>query len=186
MKYLERSGEYSRVCDPSWNDPLDTSYAAKYGGRWNAPGSFGVLYLNATIGVAAANARRNFEGEIATLFDLRPENRPDLQFVEVRPATFVDAVTRAGLRALRLPARFPYGVSHAVCQRIGTRAHARGDNGIATRSNAEVTPTSVGGEELAVFDSALALIGRGERVPFDRWYPVEAPQRPPSERRSAG
>jgi len=172
LRYLERSGAYARICDPAWADPLDTSYAAKYGGRWNAAGSFGVLYTNATIAVAAANARRNFEREIATVFDLRPEFRPDLQYVEVRAAPFVDAVTDAGVRALRLPRTFPFRVAHAPCQRIGARSHARRDNGIASRSSAEATPTTVVGEELAVFDIAIGLVTRRERVRFDRWYPL--------------
>ena len=179
MKHLERSGTYSRVCDPSWRDPLDTAFSEKHGGRWNAPGAFGVLYLNATIIVAAANARRNYDGEIATLFDLRPGLRPDLQFVDVQAAQFVDAVTKDGIGELGLPPRFPYAVAHRVCQRIGSLGYAAGERGIATRSNAEARASRVLGEELALFDTALALVSRGERVPFDQWYPLEAPQQEP-------
>jgi RES domain-containing protein len=179
VRHVERSGPYSRVCDPSWTDPLDATFAARHGGRWNAPGSFGVLHLNATIAVAAANARRNYDGEIATLFDLRPEHRPDLQLVDVQLATFVDVVTPAGVRAVRLPAAFPYGVQHDPCRRIGARAYAARENGIATRSNADATATTFVGEELAAFDTALALARRMERLPFARWYPVETPQREP-------
>ncbi len=131
-----------------------------------------MLYLNASIAVAAANARRVYENEIATLFDLRPEFRPDLQYVGIREDAFVDAVTPAGVRALRLPASFPHGSSHGVCQRIGGRAYAAGERGIATRSNAGATPTRTIGEELAIFDNALHLAVRRERVPFDRWYPA--------------
>ena len=57
MQTVERAGERYRVCDPSWRDPLDTTYAKRFGGRWNVADSLGALYLNATIAVAAANAR---------------------------------------------------------------------------------------------------------------------------------
>jgi RES domain-containing protein len=173
LRHVERSGGHFRVCDPTWTDPLDPAFAARHVGRWNAPGSYGILYLNATIAVAAANARRNYDGEIATLFDLRPDQRPDLQFVDVRPAAFVDIVTPPGIRAVRFPATFPYGVPHAPCQRIGARAYAARESGIAARSNADATETSFVGEELAVFDTAMALVARKERLPFERWYPVE-------------
>ena len=173
MRHVERSGPHFRVCDPSWTDPLDVTFSARHGGRWNAAGSYGVLYLNATIAVAAANARRNYDGEIATLFDLRARERPDIQFVNVASASFVDIVTPAGIRAVRLPAGFPYGVPHEPCQRIGARAYAAREIGIATRSNADATATSFVGEELAVFDTAMTLVARGERLPFAQWYPVE-------------
>ena len=179
MNHVHRSGRHFRVCDPTWDDPLDTTFAARTGGRWNAPGSYGVLYLNATIVVAAANARRNYESEIATVFDLRPHERPDLQVVDVERAAFVDAVTARGVRALHLPASFPSGVSWQPCQRIAASAYAARESGIAARSNADATPTSFVGEELAVFDIAMNLVSRQDRLPFDQWYPVEAPTREP-------
>jgi RES domain-containing protein len=179
LNHVERSGRHFRVCDPTWEDPLDTTFSSRAGGRWNAPGSYGVLYLNATIMVAAANARHNYEGEIATLFDLRPNERPDIQLVNVHHAAFVDAVTPAGIRALRLPKGFPFGVPWPPCQRIGARAYAARESGIATRSNADATATSFVGEELAIFDTAIRLVSRQERLSFDQWYPVEVPTHEP-------
>ena len=35
-----------RIADPAWANPLDPSYAARRGGRWNPPDSFPTLYLN--------------------------------------------------------------------------------------------------------------------------------------------
>jgi RES domain-containing protein len=167
VKHLNRSGRYFRVCDPSWDDPLDTQYSKRFGGRWNAPEEFGALYLCATILVAAANARLNYENEIATLYDLLPEQRPDLQCVQIRPSAFVDVVTAEGLRAIHLPSSYPQGISWARCQAIARRAYAQHENGVAYRSAVTV------GEELAVFDSASALVRRRERLPFREWYPVE-------------
>lgn len=174
MRTLRRSGLYYRVADPTWRDPLDTSFAKTYGGRWNPPGRFGALYLNATIAVACANARRAYDNEIATLFDLRPEQRPDLQHVRIDEARFVDVVTPAGLRALKLPLRFPIGVDHVRCQRIATRAYEARKPGIACRSAvASAIEAGPVGEELAVFDTSVALVHPGPRIAFAQWYPLE-------------
>jgi RES domain-containing protein len=174
MRHVERSGLHFRVCDPAWQDPLDTSFAKRHGGRWNAAGSFGVLYLCATISVAAGNARRAYEGEIATLFDLLPEQRPDLQIVTVAPTRFVDAATDAGLRSLRLPLAYPAGTSWRRCQGIAARAYDLAENGIACRSaDAAGRTTIVDEEELVVFDRAMRRVTRRERIPFADWYPVE-------------
>lgn len=136
---------------------------------------FGVLHLNATITVAAANARKNYESEIATLYDLRPEQRPDLQLGHVSPYRFVDVVTERGVGALNLPSCFPYGVPWSRCQQIGRRAYAmKAEHGIACRSNADVTPTANIGEELAIFDRAVSGVSRGLRVTFAEWYPPYA------------
>lgn len=180
MRHVERGGMFFRVCDPSWTDPLDTSFAKSRGGRWNPPGSFGVLYLCATIAVAAGNARRAYEGEIATLFDLLPGKRPDLQIVSVRSIHVIDAASEVGLRSLRLPLTYPTGVSWVRCRTIGVRAYGRGEYGITCRSADATDRTSIiiEGEELVVFDRALRYVTRLERIPFTQWYPVEVGEAP--------
>jgi RES domain-containing protein len=180
MRHLERGGLHFRVCDPSWKDPLDTAFAKSHGGRWNPPGSFGVLYLCTTISVAAGNARRAYDGEIATLFDLLPEQRPDLQIVTITPIRVVDAASDAGLRSLRLPLTYPIATPWRRCQVIGKRAYERGENGIACRS-ADATGRAnidVEGEELVVFDRTVRYVTLLERVPFAQWYPVEVGETP--------
>jgi hypothetical protein len=42
---VRRGGEYNRLAQPDWEDPLDTSYLKQRGARRNAPGAFGMLYL---------------------------------------------------------------------------------------------------------------------------------------------
>jgi RES domain-containing protein len=180
MRHVERGGLHFRVCDPSWADPLDTSFAKDHGGRWNPAGTFGVLYLGATISVAAGNARRVYEGEIATLFDLLPDQRPDLQVALMASMRVVDAATEAGLRSLHLPLTYPIGVPWEPCRLIGQRAYRRNENGIACRSAdaTERTNIVVEGEELFVFDHAVRYVTRMERLPFAQWYPVEVGDSP--------
>jgi RES domain-containing protein len=169
--HLRRGGTYYRVCDPSWSDPADTSFSRRYGGRWNPPGEFGALYLNADIAVAAANARRSLAsafGDAAAFTDIRPERRPDLQLFTVTPSAFVDAVTPAGIAALGLPAAYPHECEHDRCRAIARTLHAAGEPGISARSVA--LPA---GEELAIFDArpSLARRRRNGRRKFSAWYP---------------
>jgi RES domain-containing protein len=170
VNHVERGGAYLRVCGRTWIDPLDTAYSRRYGGRWNVPGAFGMLYLCANKAVAAAFVRVNFAGEIATLMDLQPDVLPDLLEVDVRSAQFVDATSDAGLRALGLPTSYPVGVGWEQCQQIGQRVYTAGERGIACRSASEATEAGWVGEELAVCDTQLALVHERSRYDFDRWY----------------
>lgn len=173
MKFVRRGGLYFRVCDPEWASPLDTSFNKERGGRWNPPGKFGLLHLNATIRVAAANARKHFEDEIHTLFDLRPQFRPVLYDIAVRRSEFVDCVTDQGLRDVGLTAGYPENTSWLRTRAVGIRAHQNNEDGIASRSAAEMDRNL--GEELAIFDDRTdALTKLGQRRAFDKWYPVLA------------
>jgi len=125
-----------------------------------------VLYLNRTVELAAAQARHNFEGEIHTLFDLQPEERPDLQDFEVPERELVDAVTSDGLQALGLPPSYPQDVGHEVCQPIGLAAYRNGEHGISCRSAADTT-----GEDLALFDHDGHPARPSTRRRFADWYP---------------
>ena len=167
MILTKRGGRHYRVCDPDWIDCLDTTFSRRDGGRWNAPNTYGILHLCATVDVAAANARRHFEGEIHTLFDLEPEFQPVLMQVHVRLSDFADCVTEDGLREAGLPASYPEGVSWVRTRDIGRKAHALPNcTGIACRSAVKRD-----GEELAVFDRAIGIVRRGKRFAFSSWYP---------------
>lgn len=152
---VRRGGTYYRVCDPSWKDPADTTFSKRYGGRWNVAGAFGALYLCATIDVAAANARRSIArafGDAVTFSDLRREQRPQLQAFLVGETAFVDAVSG--------------DAQTAQCQAIAQALYAKDEAGVAARS--AIAP----GEELAVFDTHLAVVQRKRgRQSFERWYP---------------
>lgn len=171
MRGILRGGSYYRVCKPDWTDCADTSFSRVWGGRWNAPGEYGVLYLNRTVRMAALQAMENFHGEAHSLFDLRPERRPELQAFGAPQGEYVDAVTDGGLAALGLPADYPEGVEWSQCQPIGRRAFEEGERGISCR-----TACRGGGdpdhEELAWFDRDGVPPLLGERLAFHRWFPT--------------
>ena len=175
MKAISRRGRYFRVFKPGWSDPLDTTPNRERGGRWNAAWSFGALYLNATLAVAAANARRQHIGRAIGLFDLRPERRPSLLTVEVPGSLHLDVITPAGVKALHLPAHYPWNIGHDRTRPIGKRAYAQIRlRGIACRSAAECTASEWIGEELAWFDRSPKL-AEVARQPFAAWYPDPHP-----------
>jgi RES domain-containing protein len=169
-----RRGPYFRVAKPDWSDPSDTSFSRAAGGRWNPPGEFGALYLNASVRVAAAQARQQHAGRAIKLFDLRPDRRPILVTFEVPRRHVVDAVDPKGRVALALPPAFPFGVTHAPCQEIARRAYRAELDGVASRSNAEATATETLGEELALFDRVPAP-RELRRQAFAEWYPDPIP-----------
>lgn len=171
MRRIPRGGSYYRVCKPGWTDCAETSFSQVWGGRWNAPGAHRVLYLNRTVRMAALQAMENFRGEAHSLFDLRPDRRPQLQAFGVPQDEYIDAVTDEGLAALGLPVEYPEGVEWSQCQPIGQAAYESGEPGIACR-----TACHGGGdpdhEELAWFDRGGIPAPLGERLTFDRWFPT--------------
>ena len=97
-----------RVADPSWSDPLDPDFARRRGGRWNAPGSFRVLYLNEDLATARLNLRAFIAGWPYEPEDLRDDTGPVLIGCTLpRRQIVCDAHSPAGLRAAGLPATYP-------------------------------------------------------------------------------
>ncbi|MBV9085104.1 MAG: RES domain-containing protein [Acidobacteriaceae bacterium] len=169
-----RSDLYYRVIAPEWTDPANTAYSKEHGGRWNPPGEFGALYLNATVQVAAANARAQHAGRAIKLFDLWAKARPELVTFEIPVTAALDACTPEGLTELGFAHNFPYGVAWRPCQAIAREAHSAGMTGVASRSNAEVTATTCVGEELAVFEESIVGPPQSRRR-FEEWYPDPIP-----------
>ncbi|HEU4355021.1 MAG TPA: RES domain-containing protein, partial [Actinomycetota bacterium] len=161
FRHLSRGGPYVRVADPDWRLPLDGSYAAERGARWNPPGSFAVVYLGSTVAVARGNVLRRFAGLPYSVLDLLPERRPVLVETEVRAHRAVDVVTDAGARAAGLPTTYPRDddgteVRWDRCQPVGQAAWDQGETSIACRSTAAPLDQ---GEELAWF-----VRGRHDRL----------------------
>lgn len=176
LAHIRRGGAYYRVCKPDWVDCSDTSYAKRFGGRWNPSGEFGALYLCATVEVAAAVARSQHAGRAITLFSLRPERRPQLQSFFVSQQAFVDIVTDRGVAAAGLPKRYPFGVDRSSCWGVARHANAQEERGIACRSAAESAPGFWLGEELAIFDNGPMPRQKGRRREFAAWYPDLIPK----------
>lgn len=172
MRHVLRGGFYYRVCKPDWVDCSDAAFSQIHGGRWNPPGPHAALYLNRTEHLAALQAIENFRGEAHSLFDLRPERRPDLSTVEVPATQVVDAVTGEGLEALGLPASYPDGCLGRwdECQVIGEELYGGGEPGIACRSACPGAARE--DEELAWFvREGRGPVESGERRRFGAWFP---------------
>lgn len=169
VQRLARGGTYYRVCGPDWNDPSDTEYSKAHGGRWNAPGAFGALYLNQNVKGARANARRWIErhfGAAVLPEDIAEAFLPDVATFHVETGAFVDAVTDRGRRGLGLPARYPSGEGYPRCRAIGARLYRAKGLGIAT-----VSAVTTQSEELIVFDSAVKRVTNvGPRRRFADWF----------------
>lgn len=136
FRHVFAGGVHYRVADAAWADPLDASYSARTGARWNAPGSFGVLYLSTTLGVARANVRRLFHGQPYGPEDLDPSTAPVLIDVDLQEDDYVDVVTPEGIAAAGLPATYPLAadggtVPHTTCQPVGQEAYLAGVRGLS-------------------------------------------------------
>jgi hypothetical protein len=172
MRHIRRGGEYLRVADPGWGDPLDGSYAGRSGGRWNPPGSFPVVYLCRGVRVARANVFSRLRDQPYGPEDLDPASGPVLVATHLPETRQVDVVTARGCRAAGLPASYPLDargrtIAHERCQPIGMTAWREGEPGIACRSAAP--GASRRDEELAWFGRRRRL--RPRRVlEFERWF----------------
>jgi RES domain-containing protein len=171
VRHIRRGGAYLRVADRAWRDPLSGEYVRVRGGRWNAPGSFGVVYLNGSVAVARAQVRDKLEPRGIRPEDLQADQGPVLVHTVVPEEQYVDVISPDGLSAVGLPETYPLDergarVMHGVCQAIGRRAWDAGEAGIACRSAASTAPA--GGEELAFF--ARQALRPGETENFADWF----------------
>lgn len=171
MRHVERGGRYLRVADPDWEHPLSGKFARKTGGRWNPPGKFGVVYLNADLQVARAQVRHRLEPRGIRPEDLGPDRGPVLVHTTVPKGSYVDAVSEPGLSSLSLPESYPFDdrdepVPHGICQPLGEQAWENGEPGVACRSCA-AAPTP--GEELAYFERDEELKVEAEEG-FSDWF----------------
>ncbi len=171
---LPEGHEWLRVADAAWTEPLDPAFARARGGRWNAPGSFPVLYLNHDLHTARAQIRRLLDGSPVDPEDLDPPWVLVLARLPARQRA-ADALGDDGLLALGLPAGYPRTsdgriVAHEVCRAAGERVHARGLRGVLARSAATDDGTGV---ELAWFPAPRARARPvADPIPFTTWWRV--------------
>jgi hypothetical protein len=174
FRHVTRGGQYVRVADRAWLRPLDPRFAQERGGRWNPPGSFPLVYLCATRGVARAVVLRRFEGLPYGIVDLLPSRAPVLIETDVPEGRLVDVVDDAGCRAAGLPTTYPLDgrgrpIPWERTHPVGEAAWEQRDRGIACRSAAMARRGR--GEELAWFVRGTAdrLRVTGRRT-FEEWF----------------
>lgn len=163
-----------RIADSAWRDPLDPSYAAQFGGRWNPPASFPTLYLSedkvtARLNLRAFIAEWPYEPE-----DLRPDTGPVLVGATLPRAQDVcDIHTPAGVAGAGLPKSYPLDsngkvVPRARCQPIGARVREAGLRGVRSRS---AQSRDGAGRDLAWFPATgRSAATRVATLTFERWY----------------
>jgi RES domain-containing protein len=170
---VRRGGACNRLAEPHWDDPLDTSFSKQQGGRWNAPGSYGVLYLNMTEQTARLQVEHKLAGHPYEIEDLEPAAQHDLVEVDVVETDALDLVSDAGLQAVGLPVSYPLDaagqpVAHEQGHLVGQAAFDEPLPAIACRSAA--AGAALTDEELAVFDRAVGIVTETGRRPFADWY----------------
>lgn len=171
MKTAFVEGPFFRVADPSWNEPLDATFAQKAGGRWNPPDSHPTLYLNADIETARANVRAKFEDLPYGPEDLISADAPELVTVRMPRSEVCEIRNGPGLEAVGLPVTYPLDDAGALitwsrCRPIGVQADSAGLDGLVCRS-----AVISGGEELAYYPRRERASPRQlDRRPFTVWY----------------
>lgn len=131
-----RTDPLYRVVRATWPNPLDASYSAAGGGRWNPPGSYPVLYACCSRDVAVAVLQDLYLDRYGVaLADLQPSHRPVLAVISWA-GDVVDACTAAGLAAAGLPADYPRGHEddYGATRALGERWHEEGAEGVHCRS----------------------------------------------------
>ncbi|HET6629573.1 MAG TPA: RES domain-containing protein, partial [Woeseiaceae bacterium] len=158
----------------AWRDPLDPSFAAQVGGRWNPARSFPTLYLNEDKVTARLNLRAFIAGWPYEPEDLRPETGPVLVGATLpRHQEVCDLHTPAGVHAAGLPKSYPLDgkgqpVPRSACQPIGARARKAGLRGVRSRS---ARSRDGAGRDVAWFPAgARSAATRTIVLAFDRWY----------------
>ena len=151
-----------RVADPAWEDPLDSAWAERHGGRWNPPGSFPTLYLNADVETARMQIEALLRGSPVTLDDLDDASFGLVAAALPRSQTVADAVSDEGLEATGLPRTCPLqpdgtAVPHATCHSIGMLVKSGALRGVLCRSAARPDGS---GTELAWFPATKASKAR--------------------------
>lgn len=163
-----------RIAEANWIDPLDPSFAAVVGGRWNPPGSHPTLYLNEDRITARLNLRAFIDGWPYDPEDLLDQNGPVLVHATLPTRQRVaDIHSRIGVAAVGLPPSYPMDadgnlVEHAVCQPIGLEAKRAGLRGVRARP---ARAPEGGGRELAWFPATRKSHARVQLIQsFETWY----------------
>lgn len=161
-----------RVVQPDWSDPLDMSFAQRFGGRWNPPGSWPTLYLSRDLPTACAQVERLLEGTPVDPEDLS-DDAFELVEVELPPAIAADIVSEAGVRSAGLPDMYPLDVTgstvdHKACWPVAHVAYDAGLDGVESRSACD-SPRYAVTTEVAWWQRHEPPVLRGQRRPYAEW-----------------
>ncbi len=170
--HIDRGGDYYRVAEPDWADPLDGTPGVEAGGRWNSPGSFPCVYLNKSIRLARKFVAHKLRGHPYGPEDLEPTAAPVLAETSLPVELRVDVVTDAGCRQAGLPSTYPMTsggevIPHETCWPIGEKAWLADEGGIACRS---ATKGAASTEEELVWFQRDQHLPKGKVRQFEDWF----------------
>lgn len=171
---LPDTHRWLRICDVSWEDPLDDTFAQVRGGRWNPPGSWRTLYVSEDVVTARLNINLFIAGWPFGPEDLDDEAGPHLAVLTLpREQVVADVHTPDGVAAVLLPPTYPVDaagdpVPHEPCRVVGRDVHDQGSRGVRCRS---VRTDEGAGRELAWFPAtSRSRAGLVDRRPFADWF----------------
>ena len=137
-------------------DPRSGRGARNFGGRWNPPDSFAVIYCGLDVSTVVGEFHRLARRQGVAARGFLPR---ELYRLRVDLLAVLDLRDDAARRAIGLSDRELRGDDLGACQAIGAAAHSVGIEGVLAPSAAD------GGTALAVFldalrpDSAVEVIG---------------------------
>jgi RES domain-containing protein len=167
------SGTGYRCIPSSSSTPLATEYSVTYGGRWNSPGSYPVMYTFLSPQLARQWVSTNLSPY--TVDEVQPERLPDLLVLELELDNMADLASTTGLEEVGLPSTYPIGYTTTsawtVTQTVGATIHDAGHTSILTRS---ATATQWTGQvetwaEIAIFTDQAPKPALTERIPYGDW-----------------
>ena len=171
---LSNQHEWFRICEASWDDPLDPSFAQTRGGRWNPPGSWPTLYLNEDVVTARLNLARFIADWPYEPEDLADGTGPQLAIAHLpRRQRVADLHSPEGVAAVGLPDSYPLAVAdelvdHNTCQQVGEQVQTAGLRGIRCRS---AQAPHGAGREVAWFPAtARSQAHLIARHPYTEWF----------------
>ena len=130
------SGTVYRCIPNSSITPLSTEYSVTYGGRWNAAGSYPMMYTFLSTQVA----RQWVSARLSpySLDEVQSDILPDLLVLNVDLDNVADLAGTEGLQEVGLPSTYPQGYmgssAWTVTQSVGAVIYQAGHTSILTRS----------------------------------------------------
>ena len=163
-------------CIPHWSvEPLSAAPSQQFGGRWNAPGTFPVLYTF----MSRTLARTWVDGHLArggvTLNEAQPEALPDLLVLVCNLNGIADLASDSGLQSVGLPPQYPKGfeteAAYPTTQHVGMQLYQVNVPGVLARSATAMRWDGpvMNGSEIAIFVDYTASPVLVERISSAEW-----------------